>query len=50
MGQPRKRWIQGVEAALDNSGTSVQDVDTTKRYDDRRDWGRFLRGSLTDRQ
>ena len=50
VGWPRKRWIEGVEAALGNSGTSVQEVETNKKYDDRRDWRGVLRGSLTDRQ
>ena len=50
VGRSRKRWIEGVEAALDNRGTSVQEVETNKRYDDRWDWRGFLRGSLTDRQ
>ena len=50
VGWPRKRWIEGVEAALNNKGTSVQDVVTNMRYDDRRDWREFLRGSLIDRQ
>ena len=45
-----KRWIEGVETPLDHRGTSAQEVETTKRYDDRRDWKGFLRGSLTDRQ
>ena len=49
-GRPRKRWIEGVEAALGNRGTSVQEVETNKKYDDRRDWRGFLGGSLTDRQ
>ena len=46
----RKRWIEGVEVALGNRGTSVLEVETTKRYHDRRDWRGLLRGSLTDRQ
>ena len=37
VGRPRKRWwIEGVEAALGNRGTSVLEVETTKRYHDRR--------------
>ena len=35
-----------MEAALGNRGTSVQEVETNKEYDDRRDWRGFLRGSL----
>ena len=50
LGRLRKRWIEGVEAALGNRGTSVLEVETTKRYQDRRDWRGLLRGSLTDRQ
>ena len=50
VGRPRKRQIEGVEAALGNRGTSVQEVENNKKYDDRRDWRGFLRGSLTDTQ
>ena len=50
VGRPRKRWIEVVEAALGNRGTSVLEIETTKRYHDRRDWRGLLRGSLTDRQ
>ena len=49
-GRPRKRWIDGVEATLGNKGISVQEVDTNKKYDNRRDRREFFRGSLTDRQ
>ena len=49
-GRPRKRWIEGVEVALGNRETSAQEVKTNKKYDDRRDWRGFLRGSLTDGQ
>ena len=44
------RWIEGVEAALGNRGTSMLEVETTKKYHDRRDWKGLLRGSPADRQ
>ena len=50
MGRALKQQIEGVEAALGNRGASVLEVETTKRYDDRRDLRGLLRGSLTDRQ
>ena len=50
VGRLRKRWMEGVEAALGNRGTSVQEVVNSMRYDNKRDCREFLRGSLTDRQ
>ena len=41
VGRPRKMWIEGVEEALGSRGTSVQEVETTKRDEDRRDWRGF---------
>ena len=36
--------------ALNKRGTSLQEVEDLKKYKDRQDWSRFLRGSPADRQ
>lgn len=50
VGRPRKRWIDGVKTSLERRDTSLQEVENNRRYEDRDDWRRFLRGSPADRQ
>ena len=49
VGRPRKRWIEGVESALEKRGISLREVQYFRRYDDRDEWRAFLRDSPADR-
>ena len=48
VGRPRKRWMEGIKAAIERRGTSLQEVRDNRRYEDREGWRAFLR-SPTDR-
>ena len=50
VGRPRKRWIEGVEAAMERRGTSRREVEEDEKYMDRSNWRRFLKSLPADRQ
>ena len=50
VGIPRKRWIEGIEKALGKRGTSLNEVEQERRYEDRENWRNFLKCSPADRQ
>ena len=50
VGRPRKRWIEGVQSALTRRGTSLCEIEETRRYEDRDNWRRFLGCSPADRR
>ena len=49
VGRPRKRWIEGVSSALERRGTSLAEVEESRRYENRGEWRSLLRGSPADR-
>ena len=49
VGRPRRRWIEGVGSALTARGTSLGEVEESRRYEDRGEWRSFLRSSPADR-
>ena len=49
VGRPRKRWMEGVQEAVERRGSTMQEVEEMKRYENREEWRSFLRGSLADR-
>jgi len=48
-GRPRRRWIEGVEAALKRRGTSLREIEENKIYERREDWRCLVKSSLADR-
>ena len=50
VGRPRKRWMEGIEVALNRRGTSLCEVEEDRRYEDRDGWRRFLKCSPADRR
>ena len=48
-GRPRRRWIEGVEAALKRRGTSLREIEENKIYERREDWSCLVKSSLADR-
>ena len=48
-GRPRRRWIEGVEAALKRRGTSLREIEENKIYERREDCRSLVNSSLTDR-
>ena len=48
-GRPRRRWIEGVEAALKRRGTSLKEIEENKIYERREDWRCLVKSSLADR-
>ena len=49
VGRPRRRWIEGIDRALERRGTSREEVERYNRYDERQEWRRFLQNSPADR-
>ena len=45
VGRPRKRWSEGIGVALERRGTTLEEVEESKLYDDRDEWRRFWTSS-----
>ena len=39
LGRPRMRWIQGINKSLEKRGTSLKEVEESKIYERRGEWG-----------
>ena len=42
VGRPRKRWIQGIEDAVQKRGRSLEEINQQEEYQDRLLWRRFV--------
>ena len=42
VGRPRKRWIQGIEDAVQKRGRSLEEINQEEDYHDRLLWRRFV--------
>ena len=49
VGRPRKRWLEGVEEALQRRGVSVAQAEEEKLYEDRSNWRVIVKCSPADR-
>ena len=49
VGKPRRRWIEGIDRALERRGTSREEVERYNRYYERQKWRRFLQNSPADK-
>ena len=49
VGRPRKRWLDGVEEALNKRGTTLAQVEEKKSYEDRAGWRSVVLCLPTDR-
>lgn len=43
VGRPRKRWMDGVRESLARRGTTLEDVEANRDYEDRAEWRRLVR-------
>ena len=48
-GRPRRRWIEGVEKAMDRRGKSRREIEESGMYLNREEWRSFLKIAPTDR-
>ena len=49
VGRPRKRWIEGVDKALQRRGKSLGEVTATQKYENRGECRKFLKNLPADR-
>ena len=49
VGRPRKRWIDGVDKALEKRGIRIEDVEEERMYEDRSTWRNVVKYSPADR-
>ena len=43
VGRPRKRWMEGINTAIERRGRSLTDVEEDRNYEDRNNCRRFLK-------
>ena len=41
-GRPRKRWMDNIKAAVERRGTTLQEVESSEMFLDRKSWRDFL--------
>ena len=43
VGRPKMRWLQNIETGAERRGSSVQELEETRLYDNRQEWRRFVK-------